>query len=143
MQTFLPELYPFLALSRLDNKRLGKQRVEAIQIATCLLEEKSRWNNHPAVLMWKGYEEYLVLVYLQYAIKLYGMKGFKNTKCSEHYSRLEKYLKKENIIRPPWYNKDFVKAHQSNLLRKDYNYYSSYFNVPDNLPYLWPTRGEK
>jgi predicted DNA-binding transcriptional regulator AlpA len=29
-------------------------------------------------------------------------------------------------------------THQSNLLYKDWEHYSNYFRVPDDLPYLWP-----
>ena len=141
MQTFLPHLSVVDAIKILDNKRLGKQRVEAIQIASCLLEKETKWKNHPAVLMWKGYEDYLVLWYLWLTILLYENRGFKNIKCLEHYSRLKKLVKYENIKRPPWYNAQFVERHQSNLLRKNKEYYSKYFpNVPDNLEYIWPTK---
>ena len=59
MQTFLP--YPdFLASARaLDQKRLGKQRVEAIQVLRGLTRPGYGWRNHPAVKMWAGYEEAL------------------------------------------------------------------------------------
>ena len=40
---------------------------------------------------------------------------------------------------PPWWlgNEDFHRSHQSNLLRKDPVHYAI-FDVPDDLPYLWP-----
>lgn len=57
MQTFLP--YPDITLSAavLDYKRLGKQRVEAMQILNALAGLKRGWTNHPAVRMWRGYED--------------------------------------------------------------------------------------
>ncbi len=137
MQTFLPDMNVSKAIDMLDNKRLGKQRVEAIQIASCLLEKETRWKNHPAVLMWKGYEDYLVLLYLNTTIETFGKRGFKNYKCLEHYKRLKKLVNPKNIKRPPWYNENFVLSHQSNLLRKNKDYYSKYFNVRDDLPYIW------
>ena len=62
MQTFLP--YPDFKQSAacLDYRRLGKQRVEGVQILKAILGEKSLndkpykgWLNHPATLMWKPY----------------------------------------------------------------------------------------
>src|ERR671916_568603 len=60
MQTFLP--YPdFLDSARaLDQKRLGKQRVETIQVLRGLVQPGYGWRHHPAVKMWSGYEEALV-----------------------------------------------------------------------------------
>ena len=49
MQTFLP--YPSFAASAsvLDSPRLGKQRVETLQIARALLVPTYGWQRHPAV----------------------------------------------------------------------------------------------
>ncbi|WP_300460989.1 MSMEG_6728 family protein, partial [uncultured Nocardioides sp.] len=59
MQTFLP--YPDFARSAraLDRKRLGKQRVETLQVVRALTRTDYGWQNHPAVLMWRGCEEAL------------------------------------------------------------------------------------
>ena len=43
----------------LDYRRLGKQRVEAMQILKALGNPSYGWQNHPAVKMWRGYEEAL------------------------------------------------------------------------------------
>lgn len=55
MNTFLP--YPSFRHSAacLDDKRLGKQRVETIQILRAHLDDGYGWQNHPAVRMWRGY----------------------------------------------------------------------------------------
>jgi len=59
MQTFVP-YSDFEASARaLDVKRLGKQRVEVIQIVRALTVPGYGWASHPAVLMWQGYEEAL------------------------------------------------------------------------------------
>ena len=59
MQTFVP-FASFEASARaLDAKRLGKQRVEVIQIVRALTVPGYAWKSHPAVLMWKCYEEAL------------------------------------------------------------------------------------
>ena len=60
MQTFLPYA-DFAATARaLDPRRLGKQRVEAIQVLRALTVPGYGWRRHPAALMWTGYEEALV-----------------------------------------------------------------------------------
>jgi hypothetical protein len=59
MQTFTPYADFEESLRALDVKRLGKQRVEVIQIVRALTMPGYAWSSHPAVLMWKGYEEAL------------------------------------------------------------------------------------
>lgn len=56
MQTFLP--YPDFAQSAkvLDRQRLGKQRLEVLDIINALLCIKQGWKNHPIVKAWRGYE---------------------------------------------------------------------------------------
>ena len=44
----------------LDTRRLGKQRVEALQVLRALTVPGYGWSRHPAVLVWAGYEEALV-----------------------------------------------------------------------------------
>lgn len=133
MQTFLP--YPNLkkSLKSLDNKRLGKQRVEAFQILNILLgrTDKKGWKNHPAVRMWKGYENALKL-YLNKSIKLWTSKGYKNTMKLEVISG--------KIIFPSWFgNEKFHKSHRSNLLRKKKEHYLKLgWKEPQNLDYVWP-----
>ena len=41
---------------------------------------------------------------------------------------------------PDWFGDiNFHRSHQSNLLRKDKNWYSQFgWDVPDDLEYLWP-----
>ena len=65
MQTFLPYADFSKTAKCLDYKRLGKQRVEAKQILNILLDrtETKGWRNHPAVLMWVGYENALKIYY--------------------------------------------------------------------------------
>lgn len=66
MQTFLP--YPDFEKSAkaLDDKRLGKQRIEVVQILNALTGVSKSWQAHPAILMWKGYE--IALTSYGYAI---------------------------------------------------------------------------
>src|SRR3954464_13032787 len=54
MQTFLP-VADFTDSARLlDSPRLGKQRVETLQILRAIELPDYGWANHPAVLMWRG-----------------------------------------------------------------------------------------
>ena len=57
MQTFLPYDDFVLSLDCLDYRRLGKQRVEAMQLLNAMKREKGGWINHPATKMWRGYEK--------------------------------------------------------------------------------------
>jgi Pyrimidine dimer DNA glycosylase len=153
MQTFLP--YPdFAACARvLDTRRLGKQRVEALQIVRALLVPDYGWRHHPAVLMWKGHPEALG----RYGIEVCGewrARGFADTcqpKILAHLGLLDVELVRgqEELAAagalPPWLGDAALhRSHQSALLRKDPEFYGPRFpGVPDDLPYVWPVRSEQ
>ena len=150
MQTFLP--YPDFAASAkvLDLKRLGKQRVEAIQVVRGLTREGYGWRHHLAVLMWQGYEE---------AVGRYGLAiaaawtdlGFADTcaatiradlaKAGVRKIRSQADLAADGAL-PPWLGDEaFHRSHRSALVRKDPAYYRPVFpDVPDDLEYVWPGR---
>lgn len=133
MQTFLPYTSFIKSLACLDYRRLGKQRVDAKQIIQALTGEKKGWRNHPAVKMWEGHTQTLQL-YHNYAIDEWVRRGYNNT--------MPKYdLTNVIFTIPLWLGHvGFHNAHKSNLLRKDPFFYSQYnWNVPNNLPYIWPT----
>lgn len=141
MQTFLPHLDPYNSAQVLDNKRLGKQRVETIQISQVLLgiSPDSKWCNHPAVKMWRGYEPYLIKVYLKNILEQWEKRGFRNDKCREHYKVLEEKVACRKIVKPVWLNEEFCIRHKSNLIRKAPEHYKHYWHtIPDNLEYIWP-----
>jgi len=135
MQTFMPSGdYASVACS-LDNKRLGKQRVEAYQIIRALTGQTKGWIHHPATKMWKGYESALC-VYGMQMCEEWISRGFQDTLYDE-FRNLHKWLPDTGT---PWWVSDraLQVTHQSNLLYKDWEHYSNYFRVPDDLPYLWP-----
>lgn len=141
MQTFLP--YPsFVESARvLDNKRLGKQRVEAYQILKALLDPTYGWQRHPAVLMWKGYEKEL-RSYGQICCKEWKERGFKDSLLQAFNSITTPYSR----VIPIWIgDEQFHLSHQSNLIRKNPEHYRPIFgpDVPENLPYYWPSKQEK
>jgi hypothetical protein len=150
VQTFLP--FPdFEASARsLDTKRLGKQRVETIQVVRALTVAGYGWANHPATLMWRGFEE---------ALGRYGFTccevwlelGFGDT-CAATIAadlrtagipvvRSQAELAAAGAL-PPWMgDADLHRSHQSALVRKDPDFYRPHFaDVPDDLPYVWPVR---
>jgi hypothetical protein len=131
MQTFLPYADFVQSARCLDWRRLGKQRVEAMQIHNTLVNG-SRWENHPAVLMWSGFENAL-LSYMNECIREWISRGYNNTM---------KIADVESFELPDWFGLDvFHASHRSNLLRKDFNWYSQ-FGWPESngLEYYWPTK---
>lgn len=134
MQTFLPYQSFIESLACLDNRRLGKQRVEAMQILNALEPfSQSPWRNHPAVKMWRGYEESLCVCH-DLAIEIWVARGFNNT--------MKMRTDNTNFyLIPAWLTEQFCSAHRSNLLRKDFAFYSKYgWTEPLDLPYIWPTK---
>lgn len=143
MQTFLPYPQFYESAHALDNKRLGKQRVECLQILRALTNKKYGWQNHPAVNMWRGHEGAL-LTYTHVIIDIWRARGFKDTcKAKVHKEFPYERFTEEQYIYPPWLgNEAFHLSHQSNLIRKFPEHYRKIFgpDVPDNLPYVWPTK---
>ena len=150
MQTFLPHASFRKSARCLDNKRLGKQRVECKQILLALgvgigqhEPYVSRWRNHPAVKMWAEHELALV-VYDAVICREWISRGFNDNLHPEFmaaYARLRPLV--ENNPYPPWVgNSTFHASHRSNLLRKDYAYVSTFgWREPVDLPYYWPEAG--
>lgn len=129
MQTFLPYSDFHSSARVLDNKRLGKQRVEVLQLV------RGQWKNHPAAKMWRGYEIALIW-YGQLICMEWQRRGFKDT-CLEKISKERDRFESNGY--PPWLGDNaFHASHRSNLLRKNPEHYSQYFNDPNDLPYIWP-----
>lgn len=140
MQTFLISSNPSETAKILDYRRLGKQRVEVISIANVLLNGNDGWSHHPATKMWKGYEPYLIKVYLKAMMDEWVNRGYDNTKCQIHYDKFLTLLGDREVKQPHWFSEEFFTSHKSNLLRKNHDYFSKYFpSIPDNLPYIWPS----
>jgi len=135
MQTFLPYSNIVESLKILDNKRLGKQRVEAMQIARIVagITPNSRWKKHPAVLMWEGYPEG-IWYYMNCAINEWVARGKNNTMTLVDVP--------DYFFLPEWLGDErFHSSHRSNLLRKDFSYYGEFgWEEDGNLPYFWPTK---
>ena len=133
MQTFIPSTSPSECAKVLDWRRLGKQRVEAMQILNCL-ETPNSWVNHPAVEMWRGYEEYLK-VYANIIIEEWIYRGYNNNMklYKINWSRVEF---------PSWWSDDRIhSSHRANLLRKDPKHYGQFgWSEEPAEGYWWPYR---
>ncbi|WP_170970343.1 MSMEG_6728 family protein [Nocardioides jishulii] len=153
MQTFLPYADFEASARALDPKRLGKQRVETIQIVRALTRPGYGWAHHPAVLMWTGFEEALGR-YGFVCCDVWTEQGFGDT-CAATLAgdlaaagvdrvRTQSELASAGAL-PPWLGDEEVhRSHRSSLLRKDPDHYGEHFtDVPDDLPYVWPVRSEK
>jgi len=150
MQTFLPYSSFVKSAECLDVSRLGKQRVEAGQILQILLNKPilpkninlvpafqrvgHAWERHPAVLMWKGHEEWLKN-YLDCCIGEWESRGYRNTIVVPPYFT-------EAQSPPKWLGHEpFHVSHRSNLVRKKPEHYKQFWpNQNPNLSYFWPTK---
>lgn len=134
MQTFLP--YPDFAESArvLDRQRLGKQRVEALQIYRLIMGfSKGGWSHHPAVLMWQGYGDALAM-YLEAMIDEWVSRGYKNTIVVPNFSILSS--------KPGWIgHEEFHASHRAALLAKKPDWYQSFgWTEEPKIAYFWPTK---
>lgn len=144
MQTFLP--YDDFAESArvLDRQRLGKQRVEVLQLLGALLNDgKAGWANHPAARMWRGHEG-LLAYYGIVICNEWISRGYRDT-CRGKISAFEPLCSIRTFDPPPWLGDEaFHASHRSNLLRKDAEWYGQFgWQEPDDLPYVWPVAAEE
>ncbi|MFI8003318.1 MSMEG_6728 family protein [Streptomyces sp. NPDC086010] len=153
MQTFLPFPDFTESAAALDPRRLGKQRVEALQVLRGLIVPGYGWRRHPAVRMWAGYEEALVRYGLDIC-EAWTRDGRADT-CAATLVHDFTAWKPDATMRtqaalgadgdlPGWLgNPEFHRSHRSALLRRDPDYYRTRFpdvadDVTDGVPYVWP-----
>jgi hypothetical protein len=145
MQTFLPYADYAKSAKCLDNKRLGKQRLECKQVLLSLgvavgphKPGKQGWRNHPAVRMWRGFEPSLVIYGACMCLE-WRSRGFVDN-LGDEFAALYGELAHKPRIKPGWIGvEEFHASHRSNLLRKDRKFYSKFgWTEPDDLPYVWP-----
>lgn len=132
MQTFLPYRFFDETAKCLDYRRLGKQRVECMQILKAL-KKGGAWANHPSTLMWKGYEECLK-VYMNEIITQWVSRGYKNTMELNDINIKELRL-------PPWLGGPIHSTHRAALLFKNFEFYKQYnWEEEPKIEYFWPSK---
>lgn len=152
VQTFLP--YPdFQATAEaLDDRRLGKQRVETLQVLRALSREQYGWKNHPAVRMWAGHEEALAAYGLAICAE-WSRRGHADT-CAVKIRTEVEDAGIADVVRAqaelgragalPWWLGDerLHRSHRLSLLRKEPDHYRRLFGEDDDddSGYVWPSR---
>jgi hypothetical protein len=136
MQTFVPYSSFHLSAMTLDRQRLGKQRVETLQLLNALTGRSKGWVSHPAAVMWRdnphGLAAYGVAVCQEWRLR-----GYKDT-CQ---LKIEAIMSPDASDLPYWWGDDAVhSSHRANLLRKMPEHYSRFGWTEDpEMPYVWPT----
>lgn len=155
MQTFLPYADFKKSAEVLDNKRLNKQILEGYQILKVLHSDDPRaaWRNHPAVKMWRGYENelYRYILHMVWEARDRGIKTDKNeANLLELVAKHSMFWKQ---VIPTWYHdkatiERLTESHRANLYRKDPEYYDMFRNDKanpccDKCQYYWVTHEER
>ncbi|WP_333781466.1 MSMEG_6728 family protein [Homoserinibacter sp. YIM 151385] len=144
MQTFLP--YPSFAQSAavLDPRRLGKQRVEALQLLRANTVPGYGWRHHPAARMWSGFLPALTAYGLAMTDAWTALGHADSTRSTIlEFAPEVDGAPQDSLELPPWLGDEALhRSHRSNLVRKDPEFYRPRFGeVPDDLPYVWPVTG--
>lgn len=151
MQTFMPHGADFEATAAmLDQKRLNKQGVECYQIMRTLAGMTKGWKNHPAVLMWKGYESSL----LQYTEAIYNEIDNRGYKADTFNLVVDVFNENFTLTEEPqWIHSDRLKiTHRGRLWFKDPEHYWQYmpeaacyekYVCCSHCLYFWPSHEQK
>lgn len=140
MQTFVPENTFANSVRVLDRQRLGKQRVETLQIMKALAGLSKGWVNHPATRMWRDYERAL-LEYQYVTCNEWLRRGYKDT-CADKTYRVyvEHFNTDADVELPHWWGDNRVhNSHKSALVFKDPMWYNTFYpDVIGEYNYYWP-----
>jgi Pyrimidine dimer DNA glycosylase len=149
MQTFVP-VPDFEESARLlDSPRLGKQRVETLQILRALELPDYGWASHPAVRMWRGRTPALVAYGLA-MVRVWQERGFADstrtpiTEFAPDVAGASQADLGAAGLLPSWVGDEALhRSHRSNLIAKEPGFYRARFAElfgpePDDLPYVWP-----
>lgn len=145
MQTFLPFASFDDSARVLDGPRLGKQRVETLQILRALVVPTYGWQRHPATTMWRGYVPALTAYGLA-TVRAWTDRGFADSVgeqlaefAPEVVGRPQSWLAQQHLL-PPWLGDPRIhESHRSRLIAKDPDFYRTLFpGTPEGLDYVWP-----
>jgi hypothetical protein len=145
MQTFLPYADFAASAAVLDDRRLGKQRVETLQVMRALTIPGYGWQHHPVTAMWRGYRPAL-MAYQDAICHEWVERGHPDT-CREKTlvdlasdpADAEAY-ERGDVVVPPWNEDEALHlSHRSKLVQKAPEFYRALFpDAPDDLDYVWP-----
>lgn len=158
MQTFLPDADFAVTASTLDRLRLNKQALEGWQIMLTNLKlnpagefrEPKGWFNHPAVVMWRGYELSL-LDYIRAMVVEWQSRGYKSTILDKAERTIDVAFEEGLIAHagaPGWMLdsarcEPVFSSHRKALLAKNYEWYSQFGwaedegSQPEGYEYVW------
>ncbi len=131
MQVFLP-FKNLESITLLDSKRLGNQIYNE---GYCLIQGK--WKNHPASKIWINHKKALS-EYCLYGLEELSRRGKDYPKWIDFYVEIAE--KEEDTGLPPIIgNERFHQGHRSQLLLKNYEWYSQYGwkEKPGEYEYTW------
>ena len=132
MQTFLPYSDFVQSAKAIDDKRLGKQILETVQILNALAGGKG-YANHPVTLSWQGYED---------ALRLYGHTVLREYRArgGVAYADYETWFgtPPPDASLPPWIGHEcFHRGHRGHMFRKNNKVYAP-FEYDGAAPLLYP-----
>ena len=139
MQTFIPYGDDFTANAKvLDRQRLGKQRVEGLQILYTLTGVSTGWRNHPAVKAWVGHEELLAHYVFAMCDEWTG-RGYKDTCRDKVRSLFVTISDLADLPRFGWLvDPEVALSHRANLVRKLPEHYGVLWaDIDPSTPYKW------
>lgn len=145
MQTFLPYSDFRLSAEVLDDRRLGKQRVETLQVMRALTVPGYGWQRHPVTAMWRGHRPAL-MAYQAETCSVWVARGFADTCLEKTLLALDAVpedadaYRRGDIVPPSWLGREDVhRSHRSKLLAKAPEFYAEVFGGdPADLEYVWP-----
>jgi hypothetical protein len=162
MQTFLPFTSYYLSARHLDRKRLGKQRVECIQIAKAIVDPSYGWRNHLATRMWMDDPRALYL-YTRFVVEAWIGRGYRDGGTIGKMEDILGDLIYHGDVYPAWLldsaytvprvywqgakgplnDSPICASHRAALLFKDPDHYGQ-FGWPERpaINYVWPTEPE-
>ena len=140
MQTFLPFADFNESAQILDSARLGKQRVEALQVLRAIVLPAYGWQSHPAMQMWRGYVPELTRYALAMVDEWTDRGNADSTRPLITEFAPAAATHGATFPVPSWLGDEALHlSHRSNLVRKAPEFYAPLFpGVPDDLPYVWP-----
>ncbi|MGN6444957.1 MSMEG_6728 family protein [Amnibacterium sp.] len=145
MQTFLPYASFDASARVLDDARLGKQRVETLQILRAVLMPTYGWQRHPAVAMWRGFVPALTAYGLA-TVRAWTERGHADSVAEQvlefapEVEGVPQGALAERGLLPPWLGDPLLhESHRSRLIAKDPAFYRPRFaGTTEGLEYAWP-----